>query len=89
VLAHPGRYKLSAEQETALLREFKDLGGVALEVLTSSHTPEQYGQWAKLATQHGLLASCGSDFHGLGESYRDLGDLPPLPSGCTPVWTRL
>jgi hypothetical protein len=30
----------------------------------------------------------GSDFHGPREGYRDLGDLPPLPSGCKPVWER-
>lgn len=88
VLAHPGRYKIDSAEQTALLEEFKELGGVALEVLTSSHTPEQSLYWGKLAVRYGLLASAGSDFHGLGESYRDLGDLPPLPSGCTPVWTR-
>ena len=89
VLAHPGRYKIDSAEQTALLEEFKELGGVALEVLTSSHTSEQSLYWGKLAVRYGLLASAGSDFHGLGESYRDLGDLPPLPSGCTPVWTRL
>jgi hypothetical protein len=33
-----------------------------------------------------LLASRGSDFHGPGESHVDLGALPPLPTGLTPVW---
>ena len=88
VIAHPGRYKLDSVEQAALLSEFKDLGGVAVEVVTSSHTAEQYAQWARLAQRHALLASAGSDFHGAGESYRDLGDLPPLPSGCTPVWSR-
>lgn len=35
----------------------------------------------------GLHASVGSDYHGPGEGYRDLGDLPELPAGCTPVWS--
>jgi hypothetical protein len=40
------------------------------------------------ARTFGLLASCGSDYHGPGESWLDLGDLPELPVGVTPVWTR-
>jgi predicted metal-dependent phosphoesterase TrpH len=88
VIAHPGRYRLNSVDQAALLSEFKDLGGVAVEVVTSSHTAEQYAQWTTLAARHGLMASAGSDFHGVGESYRDLGDLPALPSGCTPVWQQ-
>jgi hypothetical protein len=38
------------------------------------------------ARRLGLLASSGSDYHGPGESYVDLGDMPPLPAGVTPVW---
>jgi predicted metal-dependent phosphoesterase TrpH len=86
VLAHPGRYKLSETEREELLARFKDAGGRAVEVVTGSHTPDQYGYWARRATEYGLLASVGSDFHGLPDSYRDLGDLPPLPSGCKPVW---
>lgn len=87
VLAHPGRYKLELWQRDELLASFKALGGVALEVVTGSHTPAQYAYWARAAHRHGLLASCGSDFHGEGESRCDLGALPPLPAGCTPVWS--
>jgi predicted metal-dependent phosphoesterase TrpH len=86
VLAHPGRYKLTESERDDLLGLFKDLGGTALEVVTGSHTPDQYGYWARRASEYGFLASVGSDFHGLPDSYRDLGDLPPLPTGCKPVW---
>ncbi|MGE5524852.1 MAG: 3',5'-nucleoside bisphosphate phosphatase [Rhodospirillaceae bacterium] len=89
VLAHPGRYRMENWQREEMLERFKALGGVAVEVVTGSHTPDQYVYWAKAARRHGLLASCGSDFHGPEESYYDLGDLPPLPAGCTPVWTAL
>lgn len=88
VLAHPGRYRLEEAERTRLLGEFRDLGGRGVEVVTGSHTPDQSGYWAKRAREFGLLASVGSDFHGPRESYRDLGDLPPLPSGCVPVWTQ-
>lgn len=89
VLAHPGRYKLDDERRSGLLGEFRDLGGAGIEVVTGSHTPDQYGYWGRCAVAFGLLASAGSDFHGPRESYTDLGDLPPLPSGCVPIWKRL
>lgn len=87
VLAHPGRYRLDSKQQEMLLREFKDLGGAAVEVVTGSHTAGQFVIWSQHARRFGLLASAGSDFHGPGESRRDLGDLPELPAGCTPIWS--
>lgn len=89
VLAHPGRYKLDENGRTALLEHFRDAGGLGIEVVTGSHSPDQYGYWAKRANEYGLLASMGSDFHGPRETYKDLGELPPLPSSCVPVWTKL
>ncbi len=91
VLAHPGRYmvgKHSMGKKTMfeLLSEFVALGGQALEVVTGSHTAEQYAEFAHYARQFNLFASCGSDFHGPGESYRDMGRLPDLPMICRPVW---
>ena len=86
VIAHPGRYKYSPVQFGALFDEFKQLGGAAIEVTTGSHSPEQYEQYAQVARHYGFLASMGSDFHGPGESRVDLGELPPLPRGLTPVW---
>lgn len=91
VLAHPGRYmsgRVGMGKKTMheLLTEFVELGGQALEVVTGSHTPEQYAEFARYAEEFHLLASCGSDFHGPGESYRDMGRLPDFPLGCRPVW---
>lgn len=86
VLAHPGRYRLAPAQREALLESFKAVGGSAIEVVTGSHTRDQYATWGRYARRFGLDASMGSDFHGPGESARDLGSLPPLPQGCRPVW---
>ena len=88
VLAHPGRYKVSPTGMRRLLGEFCDAGGDGIEVLSSSHTAAQYAEYATYARTFNLLASCGSDYHGPGESWLDLGDLPPLPAGVTPVWSR-
>jgi predicted metal-dependent phosphoesterase TrpH len=94
VLAHPGRYmagrnRMGKKTMHELLAEFVELGGQALEVVTGSHTPEQYAEFARYAEEFGLLTSCGSDFHGPGESYRDMGRLPDFPLGCRPVWQLL
>jgi predicted metal-dependent phosphoesterase TrpH len=89
VLAHPGRYKVAGERGMRqLLAEFRDAGGDAIEVLSSSHSPAQAVRFATLARVHGLSVSAGSDFHGPGEGSLDLGDLPPLPAGVEPVWAR-
>tara|TARA_R110002073_G_scaffold325903_1_gene505369 strand:+ start:1400 stop:2260 length:861 start_codon:yes stop_codon:yes gene_type:complete len=86
VIAHPARYKLGKNSLDELLHEFRSLGGAGIEVITASHTPEQTLLFAQHAQRMDLLASCGSDYHGTGESYFDLGQLPDLPTGCTPVW---
>jgi predicted metal-dependent phosphoesterase TrpH len=86
VIAHPGRYRLGGAEMRRLLAEFKDCGGAGVEVVTGSHKPEQYSEFARLAREFGLLASRGSDFHGDGESRADLGALPPLPQDLKPVW---
>ena len=86
VIAHPGRYKLNNRENEVLLGEFRDLGGAGVEVVTGSHTTDQYETWARYARRYGLKASAGSDFHGPGESYLDLGKLPDLPYGLVPVW---
>ena len=86
VIAHPGRYKLGGGAMDELMTEFVNLGGAAIEVITASHTAEQAARFAGYAGRFGLMASRGSDFHGPGESFYDLGQMPPLPAGCKPVW---
>lgn len=86
VIAHPGRYDYTDLEFDVLFGEFKRLGGVAIEVTTGSHTPDQYDEYARIAKRYGFLASMGSDFHGPTESRVDLGALPPLPAMVTPVW---
>jgi len=86
VVAHPGRYKLPRAELRRFFGEFKAAGGEGIEVVTGSHSPEQYGEFARLAREFGFLASRGSDFHGPAESIADLGRLPPLPADLKPVW---
>lgn len=86
VIAHPGRYSFDGMQLGALIDQFRSLGGEGIEVVTGSHAPHQFDEYAKLALRNKLLASRGSDFHGPKESRADLGSLPHLPAGLTPVW---
>jgi 3',5'-nucleoside bisphosphate phosphatase len=86
VIAHPGRYKFTPNEEYALFTEFKAHGGQAVEVVTGSHTTQEYVKYAETAKEFGLAASRGSDFHSPDESRTDLGALPFLPGELTPVW---
>ncbi|WP_457443546.1 3',5'-nucleoside bisphosphate phosphatase [Roseateles sp. P5_E4] len=89
VIAHPGRYGFTPTEEYALITEFMAHGGRGIEVVTGSHTPAEFVQYADTAIEFGLLASRGSDFHCPEESRIDLGTLPALQGRLTPVWAEL
>jgi predicted metal-dependent phosphoesterase TrpH len=86
VLAHPGRYRLSAGAMSHLVEEFRGAGGRAIEVVTGSHSRDQYALFGALALRHGLAASRGSDFHGPGEG-AELGGLPEMDPRLQPIWS--
>jgi predicted metal-dependent phosphoesterase TrpH len=89
VIAHPGRYGFTPNEEYALFTEFKAHGGRGVEVVTGSHSVPEYAKYADMAIEFDLLASRGSDFHDPAESHTDLGTLPDLPGRLTPVWQAL
>ena len=89
VIAHPARYKFSANEELALFTEFKGHGGRGMEVVTGSHSVAESVSYAHSALEFKLAASRGSDFHSPEESRTELGSLPMLPGELTPVWTLL
>lgn len=89
VIAHPGRYRLSKAERKDLFAAFKDMGGRGIEVLSGSQKEEETHEFSRIAREFGFLASRGSDFHGPGESWIDLGKLPDLPEDLTPVWSQL
>jgi len=86
VIAHPGRYKYTPAQFSALFDAFSDLGGRAIEVTTGSHTSDECRRYADVARRYGFMASRGSDFHSPTESRIDLGKLPNLPADLKPIW---
>jgi predicted metal-dependent phosphoesterase TrpH len=89
VIAHPARYRFTANEEFALFTEFKGHGGRGVEVVTGSHSAAEYVTYGDAAKDYGLAASRGSDFHSPMESHTELGTLPYLPGSLTPVWELL
>ncbi|MDY1038999.1 5'-3' exoribonuclease [Enterobacteriaceae bacterium RIT714] len=85
VLAHPGRYNLSAKWLKRLLAHFAEQGGEAMEVAQCQQAPNERSQLATYARQYGLLASQGSDFH-QPCAWIELGRKLWLPAGVEPVW---
>ena len=57
-------------------------------MLSGAQGPEEAKEFASVCREFGFLASRGSDFHGPGESWMDLGKLPDLPEDLTPVWAQ-
>jgi predicted metal-dependent phosphoesterase TrpH len=86
LIAHPARYRMTASKLRRLVGEFRECGGVGMEVVSGSHTRDNIQTMAALCRNEGLLASSGSDYHGPENCWIKLGQLPALPAGCTPVW---
>lgn len=85
VLAHPGRYKLTAKWLKRLLQTFVDAGGDAMEVAQPQQALHERRLLADYAIQYGLLCSQGSDFH-YSTPWLELGRHLYLPKGCQAVW---
>lgn len=86
VIAHPARYSMTRSKLRKLIAAFKEAGGRGLEVVSGSHSKDEYFTMARHAKDFGLLSSAGSDFHDPKNPWIALGKLPPLPPGCNPVW---
>ncbi|WP_279023187.1 RNase RNM [Gibbsiella quercinecans] len=85
VMAHPGRYDLSAKWLKRLLAYFAMQGGDAMEVAQCQQAPHERSQLAAYARDYQLLASQGSDFH-QPCAWIELGRKLWLPGGVEPVW---
>ncbi len=86
VLAHPKKYPLTRTKMCALIHDFAELGGDALEVISGQQPSGVAEDLARIAEREGLAASCGSDFHRPDAPWQELGNFGPLPERCRPVW---
>jgi predicted metal-dependent phosphoesterase TrpH len=87
VLAHPGRYGLSAKWLKRLIAHFSEEGGDAMEVAQCQQAPNERTQLARYAQDYQLAASQGSDFH-QPCPWIELGKKLWLPGGVEAVWLR-
>lgn len=85
VLAHPGRYDLTAKWLKRLLAMFAENGGIAMEVAQCQQAPDERTQLGRYARDFNLMASQGSDFH-LPCAWIELGRKLWLPADVEPVW---
>ncbi|MFK5983835.1 MAG: PHP domain-containing protein [Pseudomonadota bacterium] len=86
IIAHPGRYPFKNKKLRVLLNEFIEMGGQAIEVVSSSHDAQLVKRISDIAQEFEIYASIGADFHHPDVSWNRLGKLPPLPRQCVPVW---
>ena len=85
VLAHPGRYDMTAKWIKRLLVDFVAAGGDAMEVAHPQQPQQERRTLSDYAIEYGLLTSLGSDFH-YSSPWTELGRNLWLPKGVTPVW---
>ena len=88
VVAHPARYRMTNTKLKVLLGEFRDCGGVGIEVVSGSHSADDCRYMARLANELGLLGSRGSDYHGPENAWVELGRMAELPADVVPIWSR-
>ncbi|WP_120511205.1 RNase RNM [Photobacterium salinisoli] len=85
VLAHPGRYDMTAKWLKRLLTDFVAATGDAIEVAQPQQAQNERRTLAEYAEQFGLLSSLGSDFH-YPSPWTELGRNLWLPKASVPVW---
>lgn len=86
VIAHPLKYGLTRSKLHELINDFKDAGGVGIEVVSGEMTITEINEMAGICLRFDLLASSGSDFHADGVSRVNLGRQKQLPVSCIPIW---
>ncbi len=85
VLAHPGRYNLTAKWLKRLLQAFVDAGGDGMEIAQPQQSQSERRLLGDYAIQYQLLGSQGSDFH-FPSPWLELGRNLYLPKGCDAIW---
>lgn len=71
IIAHP--FKTFYHDEESL-KEVQEGGAMGLEAYSNYHTTEQIEWYKDYAKEHGLLITCGSDFHGEKKPSIEMGE---------------
>ena len=86
VIAHPRKYKMSQTKLRELIADFKDEGGIGIEVVVSGQKQGEIGLMSDLCNRFELKGSVGSDFHTPDYPWANLGYIPSLPDSVEPIW---
>lgn len=87
VLAHPTHYRLSTAQLKGLLKTFKGMGGLGIEVVSGIMKIKEMNRLIQLAKNFDLSISSGSDFHKLVPYRAKIGQQTKLPETLLPIWS--
>ncbi len=85
VIAHPGRYNMTAKWLKRLIQHFIEVGGDGMEVSQPQQSPQERRTLGDYAIQFNLLASQGSDFH-YQSPWTELGRNLWLPKDVPAIW---
>jgi 3',5'-nucleoside bisphosphate phosphatase len=89
IIAHPFRYRMTHTKIKNMLRDFKEVLGDGLEVVTATSTDEEVSLASQWSDNYNLLASSGSDFHGWPNQRIHIGSLRDLPNPEKAAWRYL
>lgn len=73
VLAHPFTLGLNYLDLSTLMAEMRDIGMDGIEVYYPHHTSEQTREYLKIADEHDLVPTGGTDYHGSHTPDRTIG----------------
>jgi predicted metal-dependent phosphoesterase TrpH len=88
VIAHPLKYGLTRSKLHELINDFKEAGGIGIEVVSGEMTVMEVKELGATSVRFNLLASSGSDFHSDTQSRIKLGAQRQLPVSCMPIWQQ-
>ncbi|MDO6570002.1 PHP domain-containing protein [Gilvimarinus sp. 2_MG-2023] len=86
VLAHPAKYGLTRTKLRAMVADFAEYGGDAIEIISGQQPAGVAQDLANIAQEFGLKGSQGSDFHQPGLPWQELGAIGVLPETVVPIW---
>ncbi len=86
MIAHPGRYKFTANEEYALFTEFKAHGGRGVEVVTGSHSAAEYVKYADDGAEFGLPPRAAATSTAPTKATPTSASCPAARPTSTPVW---
>ena len=86
VLAHPLRYRMTNTKVKRMMSDLATNGCDAVEVVTGSSSADEITLTNQWASELGLLASIGSDYHGWPNQRIHIGNLQNLPNFDRAIW---